>query len=342
MRSVPATGDMFVGLDYARSGVQVCVLDHAGAVRTNRLCANDWQTIVKVAGAHGPVRRAAIESCCGASDLAEELVHRAGWSVDLAHPGFVKRMKQNPDKTDYADARMLADLTRVGYLPRVWLAPAAIRDLRQLTRHRQQLVNTRRAIKTRILAMLREARVPEPAGRTRWYGPWLAWLRSSAEVGEHARWVIDQHLAHLKFLGQQIESIMRRLRHVTADDPVVARLRSLPGVGEVTACTLRAEIGRFDRFVSGKQLARFCGLSPRNESSGDRQADAGLIRAANGALRSIIIETAHRLGRLDPRWNAMRERLRAKGKPGPVIAGAIGNRWTRWLYQEIRKMNTSN
>ncbi len=40
---------------------------------------------------------------------------------------------------------------------------------------------------------------------------------------------------------------------------------------------LRAEIGRFDRFGSGKQLARFCGLSPRNASSGTRQADAGLV-----------------------------------------------------------------
>ena len=46
-------------------------------------------------------------------------MHRAGWSLDLARPGFVKRMKQNPDKSDYTDAQMLADLVRVGYLPRV-------------------------------------------------------------------------------------------------------------------------------------------------------------------------------------------------------------------------------
>ena len=51
--------------------------------------------------------------------------------------------------------------------------PAAIRDLRQLTRHRQQLVNQRRAIKTRILAMLREARVlrSRKVGREVWYWP---------------------------------------------------------------------------------------------------------------------------------------------------------------------------
>jgi hypothetical protein len=59
------------------------------------------------------------------------LAQRAGWSVSLAHPGFVARMKQNPDKTGHSDARLLADLLRVGYLPKVWLAPAELRELRR-------------------------------------------------------------------------------------------------------------------------------------------------------------------------------------------------------------------
>ena len=78
----------------------------------------------------------------------------------------------------------------------------------------------------------------------------------------------------------------------------------------MTAWTLRAEVGRFDRFRSGKQLARFCGLSPKNASSGQRQADAGLIRAADPQLRTVLIEAAHRLARLDPRWWALAGRRR--------------------------------
>jgi hypothetical protein len=49
--------------------------------------------------------------------------------VQLAHPGYVARMKQSRDKTDFGDARMLADLERVGYLPRVWLAPEEVREM---------------------------------------------------------------------------------------------------------------------------------------------------------------------------------------------------------------------
>ncbi len=128
---------------------------------------------------------------------------------------------------------------------------------------------------------------------------------------------------------------MRRLRTATSDDAIVARLLELDGVGEVTAFVLRAEIGHFDRFASGKQLSRFCGLSPRNASSGNRQADAGLIRQASPALRSIVIEAAHRLIRHDDRWRTFAGRLRAAGKPGSVVAAAVGNRWMRWLYHRL-------
>jgi len=126
------------------------------------------------------------------------------------------------------------------------------------------------------------------------------------------------------------------LAEVTADDPEVARLQEQPGIGPVTAWTLRAEIGRFDRFRSGKQLARFCGLSPRNASSGNRQADAGLIRAANPQLRATLIEAAHRLARFDPKWRTLGLRLRTAGKPGSVTAAAVANRWIRWLFHQMQ------
>lgn len=113
---------------------------------------------------------------------------------------------------------------------------------------------------------------------------------------------------------------------------------SLPGVGLVTAVTLRAEIGRFDRFDTGKQLSRFCGVTPRNASSGARQADAGLIAAGNPELRSVLIELAHRLiGRIKGRWADLAHGMLARGKPKNVVAAAVANRWVRWLHHELRR-----
>ena len=99
---------------------------------------------------------------------------------------------------------------------------------------------------------------------------------------------------------------------------------------------LRAEIGRFDRFRKARQPPRFCGLSPRNAASGAHEATAGLIKAANGDLRSILIEAAHRLIRYQPRWAALADKLRAAGKPGSLIAAAVANRWLRWLYYRMQ------
>jgi transposase len=311
-------------------------MDTDGKELVNKDCANDWKAIVPVAERFNRPVKAAIESCCGAADLAEELIACAGWSVALAHPGYVQRMKQNPDKTDCQDAHVIADLERVGYLPRVWLAPHYIRELRRLVRYRLQLTQQRRATKLRIRALLREQRCRVPEVLNPWTKAWEGWVRHQAELSEEGRWVVKQHLDELARLAKVIRTVEERLERLTANDIEVERLQQQPGIGPVTAWTIRAEIGHFDRFRTGKQLARFCGLSPRNASSGQRQADAGLIRAANPALRTVLIEAAHRLVHYDDNWKKFAQRLRAAGKPGSVTAAAVANRWVRRLYHEMK------
>lgn len=328
------TVTVFVGLDYHASAIQVCVLDAYGQVLGNRACCNDAAAVDAYVRRYGRHVQAAIEACTGAAHLADELAGRHGWDIRQAHPGFVSRMRQSPDKSDWADARVLADLTRVGYLPVVWLAPEPVRELRRLTRCRQHLVNARRSLKLRVRAVLRECRVKIIARG--WTREWLARL-AEVELPEQARWVIEQHLRQLKFFDAEIEVAEERLAEVTAGDPVVAKLREQPGIGLVTAVVMRAEIGDFKRFRNGKQLARYCGLSPRNASSGPRQADAGLVKAGNVHLRTAVIEAAHRLARYDPRWKAYSQGLRARGKCGSVVAAAVANRWIRGLAHVMQQ-----
>ena len=86
-------------------------------------------------------------------------------------------------------------------------------------------------------------------------------------------------------------------------------------------------------------MAWFCGLSPRNASSGQRQADAGLIQAGNRQLRTVLIEAAHRLMRYDERWLKLNHKLRLRGKPGSVVAAAVANRWVRGLFHHMQPEN---
>lgn len=324
-----------VGLDYHQSSIQVCVMDKSGRHERNFTCPNDVEELLRRLPVTGTVH-AAVESCSGAADLADELIQRSGWIVDLAHPGYVSRMKQTPDKSDFTDAQLLADLVRVGYLPRVWLAPHDVRELRRVVRYRQQLVEERKRLKLRVGALLRDQRVRNTDCR-RWSKPWVAWLQTTEEISEHGRWIIDRHLLRMDGLRQEIDAAVKRLTAMTQEDRLVIDLLECSGIGPVTAWIMRAEIGRFDRFRSGKQLARFCGLSPRNVSSGERQADAGLIKAASSLLRNILIEAGHRLKRYDPRWRAFSARLARKGKPGSVIVAAVANRWIRCLYHEMTR-----
>lgn len=325
---------LFVGLDYHQDFVQVCVMDSAGQVVKNSKVTNDWRKIAAVVP-RGVRVEAALEACCGAADLADELVEQADWSVSLAHPGFVARMKQNPDKTDFSDARLLADLTRVGYLPKVWLAPAELRELRRLVRFRQQKVDERRNVKLRIRAILRDHRIKIVDGNP-WTRQWLKSLAQLEQIGPDTAWILQQHLISLARLNGEIREVERRLEERVVQDAVVKKLREQKGIGLVTAATMRAEIGRFDRFRTGKQLARFCGLSPRNCSSGTKQADGGVILAGNPQLRAVIAEAVHRIIHCDERWMKLAQKLKARGKHICVVVAAVANRYMRRLYYQMQ------
>ncbi len=270
--------------------------------------------------------------------MADELALHAGWSVQLAHPGYVSRMKQSQDKSDKSDGRVLADLLRVGYVPLVWLAPEPIRELRRLNGYRDTLTRQRRDAKLRSGALLRDQRALDCPVKMRWSKAWCVWVRTTAPLSENGRWIVLQLMDELERLKDRIAEVEKRLREQTLDDPLVERLLQIRGIGLVTACYLRGAIGRFDRFHSGKQLARFCGLSPRNMSSGARQADAGLIGACDRTLRALLIEAAHRLIHYDKRWRDFAGHLRAQGKHPCVIVAAVANRWMRGLWHELKPL----
>lgn len=327
---------VYVGLDYHSDSIRVCVLDQEGELLVNRDVENDPGAVRDLVAQYGYPIGVAIEACCGAADFACELHRQTEWSVRLAHAGYVQRLKQGPDKTDHGDAWVLADLLRVKYLPEVWLADEMTRQLRRLVRYRQGLVAERKNIKLRILGLLREERRVCPEGKRAWTNFWFEWLKS-LELGSESRWVLNQELCRLTRIETDIREVESRMEESTAADDTTERLRKLPGIGLVTAVTLRAEIGRFDRFHSGKQLAKYCGLTPCNASSGKRQGDAGLIRTGNKALRAIIIQTAQRLPRHESKWGELKQRL-IKTKPASVATAAVGNRWLRWLYHQMQPM----
>ncbi|MBY0312315.1 MAG: IS110 family transposase [Phycisphaerales bacterium] len=332
MSSVP----VFVGLDYHSGSIQVCVVDAAGKVLVNAKRASTVLDVASIIEPLGGVQRVAIEACSGAADFGDHLSRHTGWRVVLSHTGMVARMRSSIDKTDRTDARVLADLCRTGYLPEVWLAPEPIRELRTLVRRRHQLTDGLRQTKQRIKALLREKRlVPPPETGARWTKRYRRWLET-VQVSLTTRMVINDLLGSLDAESARRARLDGALRLIGEGDRLIRKLLGIKGVGIVTACTLRAVVGRFDRFRNAKQFARYCGLTPRNVSSGERTGDSGLVRAADPGLKSMLVQVAHRAARFEAKWCTMLEGMLERGKPKCVAIVAVANRWARCVWHEMK------
>ena len=120
-----------------------------------------------------------------------ELLEDYGFEPHLVHPLQCKAIASARLKNDKVDAAILAQLLRADLLPEAWIAPAAVRQLRALLRHRAQLVRLRTLLQNRIHAVLADHGCDRPAGC--WSGPGREWLASldlpavSAEVIRHTR-----------------------------------------------------------------------------------------------------------------------------------------------------------
>ena len=140
---------------------------------------------------------------------------------------------------------------------------------------------------------------------------------------------------HVGYLDKQIVAVTEKMQSDVADDAVVKGLLCQPGTGIITAITMRALIGRFDRFRTGKQWAHFCAVCPRNNSSAGKTTTGGLIKSGDDLLRQVLMEAAHRLVRYNPEWKAMAARLLGNGKKKCVVIAAVANRWVRRLFYQM-------
>lgn len=334
----------YVGLDYHSDSIRVCVLTKEGEELLNRSVPNGIAYVVEAVktsadggnhceAAFVSVQGVAIEACTGSAEFATRLGQETEWTIKLAHASAVHRLKQGPDKTDHGDAWHLANLIRVNYLPEVWLADETTRQLRHLVRYRQSLMADAKDIKLRIRSLLKEDLVAETCPQQAWTKAWLEWVKE-VPLPQHSRWILDQQLVLLNHLQEKIDEVDDRMKEATQDDPLVQKLLDQAGIGLVTAMLLRAVVGRFDRFKNGKQLSRYCGVTPCNASSGKRQADSGLVPAGHDDLRAALIQLAKRLPRHDAHWKEFKERLR-KRKPANVVSAAIANRWLRRLHHQV-------
>ena len=153
----------------------------------------------------------------------------------------------------------MAQLLRADLLPEAWIAPAKVRQLRALLRHRTGLVRLRTQQQNRIHAVVADFGYDRSGSYLS--GPGRGWL-AGLELPAASREIVTDCLAVIDGLAPLIERIDGELHARAKADPRTKVLRTLPGVGEFTALVMLAEIGDISRFGSARKLASWAGLTP--------------------------------------------------------------------------------
>src|SRR5207247_247407 len=152
-------GQQIVGMDlHRRRSVLVRMTADGQKLETSRI-TNSPAELRRVIARAGKRPRVVLEATYGWYWAADTLA-AAGAKVHLAHPLGVKGFAYRRVKNDEKDAADLADLLRMGRLPEAWIAPAEIRELRELTRYRLKLVQRRSGCKDQVHAVLAKLGIP--------------------------------------------------------------------------------------------------------------------------------------------------------------------------------------
>ena len=284
-----------------------------------------------------------------------------------------QHIKQVPGrKTDVKDCQWIAQLLQHGLLRPSFVPPEPIRELRDLTRQRAQIVAERGSVANRVQGVLEDANVklgsvatdvlgesgramlraliggqddPEALaemarGRLRAKIPALR-LALRGKVTEHHRFLLGLLLDHYEALEALIGRLGERIdRVLTPYAEAVARLETIPGVGRRVAEIVVAELGvEMGQFPTSRHLASWAGMCPgNNESAGKRRS--GRTTKGGRWLRTALIQAAHAAGRSKATDLGSQYRRLASRRGAKRAAVAVGHTLLGIIYQILGRGTT--
>ena len=284
-------GRQVVGMDlHRRRSVLVRMTEDGRRLSTARIVNSPAALRAEIARA-GTNPKVVLEATYGWHWAADTLA-AAGAEVHLAHPLGVKAFTYRRVKDDVRDAGDLADLLRMGRLPEAWIAPPAVRELREITRYRQKLVGLRTSCKDQVHAVLAKLGIPVTCSDLfgTWGSSWLDGLRLPQPYGGK--------VTSLRQLIGELNTEITMLTQVTADllagDRGYQAIQQLPGIGPVLAAVIVAEIGDVTRFRTPAQLASWAGLTPRHRESDVKVTRGHVTKQGSRLLRWALVEAVQR------------------------------------------------
>jgi transposase len=249
-------------------------------------------------------------------------IEQAGKTPRLVHPRKAKLMMGQINKTDKLDVHGLNRLQRNQTLPTVWIPPASLRDLRELTRGRMVFSRQRARLKNRLQATLAKyGLIVEGVSDVFGDKGRMMLEKLLEELPEQTQWMSRLLLEELDLVEKHLEKQEQKLRSLLKVTEEMKRLEGLPGVGLILSGVMALEIGDISRFASGERLASYAGTTPRVTSSGGKTRYGPSRADVNRYLKWSLMEAANVISLHHSRWS------RSTGS----------NRHVSVLYERIKK-----
>ena len=324
----------YLGIDLHLKRTYMVLMDSTGKVLDERRVRNlDIQEYLK---GNVPQNTYAVLEATRNWAFLYDLLTAHVERVELAHPKELKAIASAAVKTDQIDAKVLANLARMNFLPISYAAPAEIRDLRLYTRHREWLVRQRTQAKNRIHAVLASYNRVSPVGDL--FGEqgrsYLAEILEALRPA--AQRVVMDNLQVVDHLTSQIEALEADIQLSENQKRIVKILKTMPGVGPITATIILAEIGDIRRFNSPKALCHWSGLTPKVRQSDQVVRHGRITKQGSPYLRAAMTRTATIASRFSPKWYRVHAKMLPRcGKVGAKVA--VARRLLTVVYYMLKR-----
>ncbi len=277
-----------IGIDLAKNVFAVHGMDAQGHTVLKKLLRRDQLTNFF---ANVPTCRVGMEACGGAHHWARQL-QALGHDVRLIAPQFVKPFVKS-NKNDAADAQAICEAVARPSMRFVPVKTLEQQSILALHRARQGFVEARTAQANQIRGLLAEFGLILPQGivHVRERVPNLVDEHRDELPGPFVE-LISALLDHFRMLDVQARSLEKNIERWAKEQDDCRRLQTVPGLGPITASALVASIGNASAFTSGRQLAAWLGLVPRQHSSGGKNMLLGMSKRGDSYLRTLLIHGA--------------------------------------------------
>ncbi len=277
-----------IALDLAKNVIQVHAVDRAGKPVLRKSLKRSQ--ILPFFRDLSPCR-VGMEACASAHDWGRRL-QAIGHQVELLPPQYVKAfvLGQKNDANDAAAicaAMARPDILRVPVKTVAQQGQQALHRVRQLRmKHRTALINQMRG----LMAEYGIAIAQGPGALRKAIPELLEDADNGLSFG--FRELLSELYEELKQLQASIDALSERIERQVRQDADGRRLLEVPGVGPLTASALIAAVGDARQFRSGRQMAAFLGLVPKQHSSGGKARLFGIHKRGDSYLRSLLTHGA--------------------------------------------------